>query len=54
MIIDKIKKMLGKPYYEAPNCLVYCGDCLDLLQELEDEFVDLTITSPPYNIGKVY
>lgn len=30
------------------------GDALELLKELEDGSVDLTVTSPPYNIGKEY
>lgn len=30
------------------------GDCLDVMGSMEAETVDLTITSPPYNIGKEY
>lgn len=30
------------------------GDCLQSLRALPDEFAKLIITSPPYNIGKVY
>lgn len=30
------------------------GDCLSLLKELDDNSIDLTITSPPYCIGKAY
>ncbi len=30
------------------------GDALKLLMELEDSSIDLTVTSPPYNIGKEY
>lgn len=30
------------------------GDCLELMKELPDASVDLTVTSPPYNIGKEY
>ena len=30
---------------------VHCGDCLELLCMLEDESIDLIITSPPYNKG---
>lgn len=33
---------------------IRCGDSRDVLQEIEDESVQLTVTSPPYNIGKVY
>lgn len=30
------------------------GDCLERMAEIEDGSVDLTVTSPPYNIGKPY
>jgi site-specific DNA-methyltransferase (adenine-specific) len=37
-----------KPYYETENGVLYCGDCLTIMPELEP--VDLVITSPPYNM----
>ena len=33
---------------------VYCGDCLELLPQLDDNSIDLVVTSPPYNIGVKY
>ena len=33
---------------------IRCVDILEGLATLADESVDLTITSPPYNIGKEY
>jgi len=33
---------------------LYFGDCLEVLPTLEEESVQLTITSPPYAIGKEY
>jgi len=33
---------------------IYCGDCLDLMREMPDKCIDLTVTSPPYNCGKGY
>lgn len=45
---------LGKPYFEADKCLIYNIDCLDALKYLNNDVIDLTITSPPYNIGKAY
>ncbi len=33
---------------------IYCGDCLDLFKELEDNSVDCVITSPPYWKGFAY
>ncbi len=43
-----------KPYYEAPGVRLYQGDCLELLPQLDAGAIDLTVTSPPYNIGKEY
>lgn len=28
---------------------IYCGDCLQVMQQIDSESVDLTITSPPYD-----
>ena len=33
---------------------IYLGDCLELMKNIEDESIDLVITSPPYNAGKAY
>ena len=49
-----VRSILGEPYYETDGVLLYHGDCADLLAALPDESVDLTVTSPPYNIGKEY
>ena len=31
---------------------IICGDCLEEMKKIEDNSVDFTITSPPYNAGK--
>ena len=54
MSLTDIVKLLGKPYFQAPNCLIYHMDCLEALKLLPDQFVDLTVTSGLYNIGKEY
>lgn len=54
MKFQKIKHSLGKPYFETDNCLLYAGDCLELIKKLDSPLIDLTVTSPPYNIGKEY
>ena len=45
---------LGKPDVHRPGVLIYNRDCVDALSSLPGEIVDLTVTSPPYNIGKEY
>jgi len=33
---------------------IFNDDCLNILKSIEDDHIDLTITSPPYCIGKAY
>ncbi|MFM7405654.1 MAG: DNA methyltransferase [Cuspidothrix sp.] len=54
MNLDNIVKYLGKPYFQTSNCLIYNLDCLEAMKMLPDELINLTVTSPPYNIGKEY
>ena len=30
---------------------IYCGDCLEVMKEINDKSIDLVVTSPPYNLG---
>jgi adenine-specific DNA-methyltransferase len=36
------------------NLTLYRGDCAELLAKIPDASIDLTLTSPPYCIGKAY
>lgn len=36
------------------SCILFEGDCLDLLKQIPDKFIKLIVTSPPYNLGKPY
>ncbi|ASF45251.1 DNA-methyltransferase [Methylovulum psychrotolerans] len=51
---NQVKKILGTPAYENAGVAIYCQDCLKGMQKLPDNLVNLTVTSPPYNIGKEY
>lgn len=57
---DKVRRalvnILGSPVYTDSGFTLYCGDCCELLPLLQkaDFKIDLTVTSPPYNIGKEY
>ena len=42
--VDKIDKI-------GDNIAIYNGDCLDVMKRFPDRYVDLIITSPPYNLG---
>ena len=55
--LDDVKRVLGEPFFEAPNCLLYNMDCRHGMKRLIQHHLhpfDLTVTSPPYNIGKEY
>lgn len=51
---EEIADFLGKPYCAGPGYAIYCTDCLPALRKLPREIFSLTVTSPPYNIGKEY
>lgn len=55
-MIQKIKDILGSPYYENEMSIIYNVDCVDALDSLMSSNlrINSTITSPPYNIGKEY
>lgn len=48
------KKTTQKSLRLNQNCVLYHGDCVDFLANLPSECIDLTITSPPYFMGKDY
>lgn len=54
MLFNDIINFLGKPYFQTPNCLIYRQNCLEAMAALPERSIDLTLTSPPYNIGKDY
>jgi adenine-specific DNA-methyltransferase len=54
LLIEQCVRQLGSPYCRGANYAVFCMDCLAGMQQLTGLLFDLTITSPPYNIGKEY
>lgn len=53
-VLEKLKTDIGNPYYEKADFLLFNMDCMDGLKKIKNTIIDLTITSPPYNIGKEY
>jgi len=51
---EKVISILGKPDFQADRVAIYNRDCLKSLNTLSMNCIDLTVTSPPYNIGKEY
>lgn len=51
---QNLLQALGTPAVHRPGVMVYQRDCLEAMSRLPANIVDLTVTSPPYNIGKEY
>ncbi len=55
--LDQIATILGDPFFKNDSCIIYNMDCVEGMTKLAASAfasVDLTVTSPPYNIGKTY
>jgi len=51
---DHLPDTLGTPFYQTQHVQIYCTDSLASLDRVPENLVSLTVTSPPYNIGKEY
>ena len=40
-----------KPYYQTELGSLYCGDCIEIMNEISDGNIDLILTDPPYGIS---
>jgi site-specific DNA-methyltransferase (adenine-specific) len=50
MTLSQIKQSIKQePFYECEDGVLYCADCMDILPQLPEGCVDLTVTSPPYD-----
>ena len=45
---------LATEFDPTADLVLFEGDCLDLLADIPNGFVQLAVTSPPYNLGKPY
>ena len=45
---------ISRKFDTSADCILYQGDCLELLKTVPDGFAKLIVTSPPYNLGKEY
>lgn len=55
-VVDALRPRLGKPYVNRHGFVLYNDDCRKVMSALSEAkiSVELTVTSPPYNIGKEY
>jgi site-specific DNA-methyltransferase (adenine-specific) len=42
-----------QPYYDDGQCVIYHGDCRDVLRTLQPRSADLLLTDPPYGVEYV-
>jgi adenine-specific DNA-methyltransferase len=52
--LNRLIETYGPSSFSREGAALFCGDSLEMLRLLPDGLVSLTITSPPYNIGKEY
>ncbi len=45
---------IASEFNTTADVVLFRGDCRDLIPQIPDEFVNLVVTSPPYNLGKPY
>lgn len=50
--MGKIK--IASVFNPSADFILHTGDTRDLLKQIPEEFVQLVVTSPPYNLGKPY
>jgi site-specific DNA-methyltransferase (adenine-specific) len=48
------KELKDYEYFRTENGILYNGDCLDILPLIDQDSIDLAITSPPYNFNIQY
>ena len=53
-VLHRIEKSLGAPAASGEGYLIYQGDSLSLMPNMPAGIMPLTVTSPPYNLGKEY
>ncbi len=49
-----VESYLGVPAYRREGVAIFQGDCLELMRRIKEPALGMTVTSPPYNIGKEY
>ena len=55
-VVGSLERTLGKPFFAKDGFILYNHDCVAAMQAIAKSELrfDLTVTSPPYNIGKAY
>lgn len=56
LLLEQCRRVIGEPYFEKNGFILYNCECEAALSRLAGDgfMAALTVTSPPYNIGKTY
>ncbi len=49
-----LNELYKQAYYKNKQGMIMLGDCLDIMHQMDDGCVDLTVTSPPYDNLRKY
>lgn len=49
-----LNELYQQAYYKNKSGMIFCGDCVQIMQKMDDACIDLTITSPPYDNLRTY
>ena len=41
----------SSPYYQTDSMMLFVGDCMRIMRELPEAFVDMVFADPPYNLS---
>lgn len=50
----ELRELYSNAYYKNNKGLLLKGDCVESLKKIDDEVIDLTVTSPPYDDLRKY
>lgn len=49
-----LNELYKQAYYKNKFGMIFCGDCVQIMKQMDDACIDLTITSPPYDNLRTY
>ena len=49
-----LNELYKQAYYKNKHGMILCGDCVEIMRKMDDDCIDLTVTSPPYDNLRTY
>lgn len=49
-----LNELYNQAYYKNKYGMILCGDCVEIMRQMDDACIDLTVTSPPYDNLRTY